>query len=230
MIRIILIIVATTYSLGSQPSLTTYGPLSSEIILHGRYYSQGNSVAYDWTCFRIDFCFEQATKVIWKVVDTWNIYHVVTDGNSTLTVHPKHQQSIILFESTTPQSHCLQIIKITENHYGPIASHRDSLFNGIDVEGGKLVKNTKDYDYKFEFMGDSLTTAFGVMSGRNPICFLNMKNIQNCQLSWGVQLSKMFNAEYRIQAVSGTGVVMNSIGVPGKRMPTLFSRVTDNSA
>jgi hypothetical protein len=89
-------------------------------------------------------------------------------------------------------------VKITENHYGPLASHKDSAFNGIEIEGGNLVKNSKRYDYKFDFLGDSVTTAFGVMSGRNPICFLSMKKIQNCLESWAVHLSNMFNADYRL--------------------------------
>lgn len=39
-------------------SPTTHdAPLSKEIILHGRYYVEGSNVMYDWTCFKIDFCF-----------------------------------------------------------------------------------------------------------------------------------------------------------------------------
>jgi lysophospholipase L1-like esterase len=78
-------------------------------------------------------------------------------------------------------------------------------------------------------MGDSLTTAFGVMGSRNPICFFNMKHIQNCRLSWATHLANKFSAEYRIEAVSGKGVMRNSLAVFGKRMPTLFTRITDNS-
>jgi hypothetical protein len=186
-------------------------------------------VVYDWSCFKIDFCFRDSRKIVWSVVDTWNIYHVVLDGNSTRTVHPKKEQKITVFEAATAESHCIEIIKITEDHYGPIASHKDSVFNGIEVEAGVLLKNSKRYDYKFDFLGDSVTTAFGVMSGSNPICFLSMKNIQNCRESWAVHLSTMFNADYRLEAVSGKGVVRNALGVPGPKMPSLFSRYSDNS-
>lgn len=67
------------------------------------------------------------------------------------------------------------------------------------------------------------------MSGRNPICFLKMKQIQNCLESWAVHLSNMFDADYHIQAVSGKGVVQNALGVPGPEMPALFTRYSDNS-
>lgn len=40
-----------------ESSSILYVPLSNEIILHGRYYVQGSNVMYDWSCFKIDFCF-----------------------------------------------------------------------------------------------------------------------------------------------------------------------------
>lgn len=74
-----------------------------------------------------------------------------------------------------------------------------------------------------------MTTAFGAMSGRNPTCFIKMKSIQNCRESWAVHLSNIFNADYRLEAVSGKGVIRNSFGVPGAKMPSLFSRYSDNT-
>lgn len=38
------------------------------------------------------------------------------------------------------------------------------------------------------------------MSGSNPVCFLRMRHNQNCLESWAVHLSKMLNADYRIEA------------------------------
>lgn len=37
------------------------------------------------------------------------------------------------------------------------------------------MKKEESYRYRFDFLGDSITTAFGVLSGTNPICFLKMK-------------------------------------------------------
>lgn len=81
---------------------TLYAPLSKEIILHGRYYVEGSNVMYDWTCFKIDFCFENSKRVIWNVIDTWNIYHVVLDGNTTKVIHPKKDTKITIFEANSP--------------------------------------------------------------------------------------------------------------------------------
>jgi hypothetical protein len=101
---------------------------------------------------------------------------------------------VTVFESSQPKSHCLEIIKITENHYGPIASHKDSIFKGIQLTGGNLVPYEQKYKYHFDFLGDSITTAFGVLSGANPTCFLKMKHIQSCRESWATHLAGMFNA------------------------------------
>ena len=39
----------------------------------------------------------------------------------------------------------------------------------------------------------------------------------------------MFNADYRIEAVSGKGVMRNSFGITGAKMPSLYTRSSDNS-
>jgi hypothetical protein len=104
---------------------------------------------YDWTCFKISFCFQEATKAVWNLKDTWNIYQIVIDGTTTKTIHPKKEKQITIFESGSPASHCIEIIKITENHYGPIASYKDSAFNGVELTGGKLLKKQESYNYRF---------------------------------------------------------------------------------
>jgi hypothetical protein len=53
------------------------------------------------------------------------------------------------------------------------------------------------------------------MSSRNPKCMLKMRKSQNCRYSWATLISSMFQADYRIVAISGRGVTRNSIGVPG---------------
>ena len=37
---------------------------------------------------------------------------------------------------------CMKIIKITEDHYGPLGTKKDALFKGLELEGNgaKLVK------------------------------------------------------------------------------------------
>ena len=74
-----------------------------------------------------------------------------------------------------------------------------------------------------------MTTAFGVNGSPKASCFFKMKKIQNCLNSWAAYLSNKFNADYRLMAYSGKGVVQNNAGVPGLKMPTLFTRITTNS-
>ena len=92
---------------------TTFPSTSPEITLHGRYYVEGGSVKYDWPCFNIDFCFANATKVYWSVDDSWNIYHAILDESKTTKIQAKKNKRVLLFESAQPESHCLQIVKIT---------------------------------------------------------------------------------------------------------------------
>jgi hypothetical protein len=45
------------------------------------------------------------------------------------------------------------------------------------------------------------------MSGTNLKCFLKLRKNQNCLESWAVHLSKSLNADYRLVAQSGKGVI-----------------------
>lgn len=81
----------------SAVSASHFSPNSSEYTYHGRYYLQNGSVMYDWTCFKIDFCFTASAKAVWNIVDTWNIYHVVFDSNITKPFHPKKEKQITIF-------------------------------------------------------------------------------------------------------------------------------------
>jgi hypothetical protein len=92
-----------------------------------------------------------------------------------------------------------------------------------------LVQKEEAFKYRLEFLGDSLTVAFGDMSGTNPVCFLRMRHNENCLFSWAVQLSKSLNSDYRLMAQSGKGAYKNAPGVPGPPMSDLFSRITSNS-
>lgn len=89
MLQVIPIIILLIVPCFQQSILTAYPPLSPQIILHGRYYITNGDVAFDWTCFQIDFCFQNSTKVIINIVDSWNIYHVVVDGGEPKILHPK---------------------------------------------------------------------------------------------------------------------------------------------
>lgn len=161
---------------------TFYPATSALFTLTGRHYINEGKVYYDWPCFKISFCFESSDKIVWKVKDTWNIYEIVLDGSFVTRVQPGKNENVTIFQSTNYESHCVEIVKITEDHYGPIASHVDSAFEGVEASSGIL---TTYYPHKptrhFDFLGDSLTTAFGDLSGRNPICFLKMKQVQNCR-------------------------------------------------
>jgi hypothetical protein len=69
-------------------SPTLYPATAPEIHLNGRHYLTSNAVLYDWPCFRIAFCFQQSTKVEWLIEDTWNIYDIVLDTNSSTRLQP----------------------------------------------------------------------------------------------------------------------------------------------
>ena len=111
---------------------SAFYPATSPVFTYsGRRYIQNDTVRYDWPCFRIAFCFLSSNKVVLHIKDTWNIYNAIIDNETIEKVQPKKDTAVIIFESSSWESHCVEIFKITENHYGPLGSHIDSSFEGI---------------------------------------------------------------------------------------------------
>lgn len=108
MINIIIVLISLIQAI----SCIHYEPISDEITLKGRYYIQDKYVAYDWTCFSIEICFE-ASKIVWLVEDFWNIYQLIIDDSPTKIIKPNKDKSITIFQSKIIEHHCLKLVKIT---------------------------------------------------------------------------------------------------------------------
>lgn len=119
---------------------------------------------------------------------------------------------VLIYEGKeSAEINCIAITKITEDHFGPLGTHKDGIFAALELDGSNpsLIPSPKTHPYKFEFVGDSVTTGFGDMSGTNIKCFFRMRHNQNCMESWAHYLAGRLDAEYRMIAESGKGVVKN---------------------
>ena len=78
-----------------------YYPASSPVFTYsGRRYLVDTSIAFDWQCFRIAFCFKNVAQVQWHIRDIWNKYSVVVDKETSFKVEPGKNDTITIFNST----------------------------------------------------------------------------------------------------------------------------------
>ena len=119
-----------------------------------------------------------------------------------------------------PGEHVVRLDKLTESQSG------SSRFQGFFVGEGSEALPAPSRPRRIEFIGDSHTVGYGVRSASRDCTESQVHDLTDTSLAFGPILARRLDADYRIVAFSGRGVVRNYNGVaPGQPMPALFPRL-----
>ncbi|HQR87926.1 MAG: lipase [Caulobacter sp. 12-67-6] len=131
----------------------------------------------------------------------------------------------LTFDQLAPGEHVVRLDKLTESQTGR------ARFVGFFVgpEGRPLAPVMRPR--RIEFIGDSYTVAYGVRSNRFDCTEQQVHDLTDTSQSFAPVLAGRLNADYRIIAFSGRGVVRNYSGLaPGEPLPALYSRLIPGQA
>ncbi|GLB51285.1 endoglucanase [Neptunitalea chrysea] len=156
-----------------------------------------------------------ASSTTFKVKDNSITLHLTTDGTTpynfvVITVNeenPKRykilaeQDNEIALKLKRKKSK-ITIYKATE------ASIGDVYFTGVDAKKLLPVKSKK-YDYKIEFIGNSITCGMDADTREIPCDTENWYDQHNAYFAYGSTLSRALNAKYLLSSVSGIGIYRN---------------------
>ncbi len=118
-----------------------------------------------------------------------------------------------------PGPHVVRLDKLTERQTG------SARFEGFFVEKGRALPATTR-PRRIEFIGDSHTVGYGVRSTSRDCTEEQVHDLTDTSLAFGPILAGRLDADYRIEAFSGRGVVRNYNGVaPGEPLPVLLPRL-----
>jgi len=124
------------------------------------------------------------------------------------------------FDDLGPGEHVVRVDKLTESQTG------SARFLGFTVGRGGQALPPKARPRRIEFIGDSHTVGYGVRSTKRDCTQAEIHDLTDTSLTFGPILSRRLDADYRIVAFSGRGVVRNYGGAaPGQSLPVLYSRV-----
>lgn len=119
-----------------------------------------------------------------------------------------------------PGEHVVRLDKLTESQTG------SARFEGFFVGGEGRALPAPARPRRIEFIGDSYTVAYGVRSASRDCTEQQVHDLTDTSLSFAPILAARLNADYRIEAFSGRGVVRNYNGLaPGEPLPALFPRL-----
>ncbi|RYD48999.1 MAG: lipase [Sphingomonadales bacterium] len=114
--------------------------------------------------------------------------------------------------------HSVRLEKVTESQSG------GPRFLGFSTSGlaMKLVPRSR----QIEFIGDSHSVGYGNTSPTRECDSAKVRATTDTQLAFGPLAAKSLNADYRVIAYSGYGMVRNYAGrIPGSNLPAIYARL-----
>ena len=208
-----------------KPEATSAGVIDADdpdIQYFGRFdRSDPRRVLFDWPGVYICAKFQGSTCSVRLLHDS-SEYAVVVDQHAPRLLTTDSVSTTFLVASGLVDSlpHTIMIQKRTETFVG-----RGTFAGFILDKGCKLLPPDKRPDRRIEFIGNSITCAYGV-EGDSSTCHFSPQT-ENANMSYAAMTSRALGAEYSLVAYSGRGVVRNygdSNKVSRYPMPSLYDR------
>ena len=162
------------------------------------------SYIYSWpgVYFEAEFI---GSEVEIRLNDSSNILNIIIDDNEpiVLTKPGKITHSV---KSLGKGKHKVRLEKRTETQMDT------GTFNGFYVSDKSSVLTELPRQRRMEFIGDSFTVGYGNLSPGRECSNDEIFRFTNTQQAFGALTAKHFNADYQINAISGSGVVRNYNG------------------
>jgi lysophospholipase L1-like esterase len=129
------------------------------------------------------------------------------------------------YKGLGPGEHVVRVDKLTESQMG--SARFLGFFVGADGQALPPPSRTR----RIEFIGDSHAVGYGVRSTKRSCTQAEIHDLTDTSLAFGPILSHRLDADYRIVAFSGRGVVRNYGGAaPGQTLLALYPRLIPGQA
>lgn len=112
--------------------------------------------------------------------------------------------------------HHIRVEVASESQAGP------SVFRGYFAEPGTGAVSAPPRKRQIEFIGDSHTVGYGNTSPTQTCTEDEVWSTTDTSRSFAVTLAKRYGADYRVNAISGRGVVRNYNGFAGPTLPAAY--------
>jgi hypothetical protein len=119
-----------------------------------------------------------------------------------------------------PGDHVVRLEKLTESQTG------GGYFYGFFPVEGSIPLPAPSRTRQIEFVGDSHTVGYGDMSPKRECSKTEVHDRTNSQRAFGPLVARHYDADYRLIAYSGYGIVRNyDGGDPGLNLPAIYPRL-----
>ena len=134
-------------------------------------------------------------------------YGVYVDGELVKdVVMDEREQTVTLFSGSSQRSAAVRVIHLSEANNGAVGVKSYT----VTSSSAKPVKPTAKKDLTIEFIGDSLTCAYGVEAESQYVGFETAT--ENFTLSYAYRAAELLNADYSAVCYSGYGIISGYTG------------------
>ena len=132
-------------------------------------------------------------------------------------LRPRHHQWRV--GGLAPGEHAVRVDIVSESRDGA------QTFGGFAVPARALARTPPPARTRaIEFVGDSYTVGYGAGSSARTCSDDEVWRTTDNSLAFGPQVARRFDADYRIMAISGRGMVRNFANGPGDTLPAAWRR------
>lgn len=181
----------------------------------GRVTVEGREMRAGWPGVYFEGRF-QGTAVTVRVDPRGDFMRVLIDGKPFRTLTSRGLTEVKI-AGLAPGAHVVRLEKLTESQSG------SSSFYGFFTNGTALPPLARKR--RIEFIGDSHSVGYGDTSTKHECPGTQVHDTTDTQQAFGPLLARRLDAEYRVIAYSGYGIVRNYAGhKPGESLPFLYDR------
>jgi len=201
-------------ALGLIACAPTAAPVHTAMNVGGRVVTESDgTMRFGWPAIYFEQRF-RGTGVTATVATETEIFRLYVDGQDRGILKPG---ALTLHVGLKPGEHVARLEKLTESQSG------GARFRGFRIEGNALP--TPQRAKRIEFIGDSHSAGYGDTSATRTCSKQEIHDTTDTQQAFGPLVAKRLNAEYRVNAYSGAGIVRNYDGVaPEQNLPILYGR------
>ena len=143
------------------------------------------------------------------------ILHVLVDG-APVTTLVKPKPGTYAVRGLRKGKHRLRIEIASESQAGPTA------FAGFFADAGVKARAPKPRKRQIEFIGDSHTVGYGNTAATRTCTSDEVWATTDTSQAFAGLLGRRYKADYRVNAISGRGIVRNYDGTAADTLPTAY--------
>jgi len=191
--------------------------LPAKVAIGGRIAIVPGSPGWNWQWPGLYFETAFAGKeAFFEVGPGATILRIDVDGRTAATLAKPTPGLYRVSGLADHRPHILRIQATTENQAGP------NRFDGILLPLDSQPLPPPLRERRIEFIGDSHTVGYGNLSVRRECSEAEVWAMTDNTRAYGPMLASRFGADYRVNAISGRGVVRNYDGMDAPTLPQAY--------